>query len=116
MEILDAVNESVSLIKSHFELCMNDFVYLSYSSDGKKRKVNRNEHFVGQVTMINEDNVEVNLLEESGNYFSWPDRVKKRHLKQSEIHLKFPCPSVDRRLHLLFSDEDLEEMKNCCCK
>ena len=105
--IIDAVNESVLLIKSHFELCVNDFVYLTYSSSSNKRKVNRNQHFVGQITTISEDDVEINLLEECENYFMWPDRVKKRCIKRNEIHVKLSCPSLDRRLHLLFPHYDL---------
>ena len=81
-----------------------------------KRKTNRSEHFVGQITNINNDIIEVSLLDvsSSGSYYYWPMQVKKWCIERTDINLKLSSPSVDRRLHLLFPEDDLEEIKNCC--
>ena len=112
--MIDMLNESIILVKSYFDLSVDDYVYVTFTPSNAKRKTSRSEHFVGQITNINNDIIEVSLLDvsSSGSYYYWPMQVKKWCIERTDIHLKLSSPSVDRRLHLLFPD--LEEIKNCC--
>ena len=74
----------------------------------------RSEHFAGQIVIIEDEDVEINFLQECKNYFTWPDPESKSWIKTDEIHVKLSNPSFDRRLHLTFTSEELEEMKRCC--
>ena len=105
--------KSMELLKSDFDLNINDYVYVCFSA-GNKRKHSRLEHFAGIVTNVMDDNVTLNLLDAKDNYFSWPNRVKTWCIEITEVHLKLSTPSIDRRLHVIFDNDDLEDMINCC--
>lgn len=108
----EAVVETLDLIKSHFEISVNDFVCLAL--ENKKRKVGRLEHLIGQVVAMDDDSVEINFLSKIGTYYSWPEKVSQFWISREEVHLKLEEPQLDRRLHLIFSDCDLASIDECC--
>ena len=91
-------------------------MFVSFSPSISKRNATRSDHFVVQVANINNDEIEVSLLglNSSGIYYFWATQLKKWCIEWGDLHLKFSSPSVNRRLHLLFPKDDLEEMTNCC--
>jgi len=95
----EAVAETLGMIKSHFEISINDSVCLAL--ENKKRKASRLEHLIGQVVAA--DMLEINFLSKTGSYYIWPERVSQFWISRDEVHLKLDEPDVDRRLHLVFS-------------
>ena len=102
-EMIDMLNQSIILVKSYFDLSVDDYVYVTFTPSNAKRKTSRSEHFVGQITNINNGIIEVSLLDvsSSGSYYYWPMQVKTWCIERTDIHLKLSSPSVDRRLHLI---------------
>ena len=65
-QLHEVVAETLGLIKSHFEISVNDFICLALET--KKRRVGRLEHLVGQVVAMDDDLLEINFLSKNGSY------------------------------------------------
>lgn len=108
----ETVADTMTKIKSHFEINVNNFVCLAL--ENKKRKGNRLEHLVGQVVAIDDDSLEINFLSKTCSYYIWPERVSQFWISRDEVHLKLNEPDIDRRLHLVFSTHDVSAIEKCC--
>jgi hypothetical protein len=106
------VPDAMERIREQFTIATNDFVCISFTNE--KKKSFRGEHFVGQVTTVDDDMVQISYLNEHVKYFSWPVDSSESWVSLDEIHLKLAEPCIDRRLHLIFSNSDTESIKECC--
>ena len=46
----------------------------------------------------------------------WPEEqdVQNRWIPKSQVNLKLAFPGTDRRGHLVFGEQNMDEMKHCC--
>ena len=91
-----------------FQLEVNDFVYVSQANERKKKLFSQPEHYIGQILVIDKNDIELNFFQTVVNI----DFVQTWVLKD-EVHLKLMSPTIDRRLCLLSEEDDIDEMKEC---
>ncbi len=108
------IQEAMEVIKSHFEIKINDFICLGLIDENQK--VSRPGHFVGQVIAIGDEMIEVSFLVNKGRYYVWPELVDQSWISRDKIHLKLGQPDLDRRFNLVFSESDNNDMMKDCCK
>ena len=76
----------------------------------------RASHYAGQVTEVNGTEVGISFLSplNSKNTFMWPSPLQNSKVDINCIHLELDVPIMDRRDHLVFTNEDMCAMSMCC--
>ena len=106
--------ESMNVVETYFKLEVNDFVYVSLANGRKKKSFSRPEHYIGQILQIDKNDIELNFLQKENKYIFWPDPPSQSWILRDEAHLKLASSTIDRRLHLLLEEYDIDEMKVYC--
>ena len=104
----------MNVVENYFKLEVNDLVYVSLANERKDKSFSRPEHYLGHILRIDTNDIELNFLQKENKYIFWPDPPRQSWILRDEVHLKLASPTIDRRLHLLFEEDDIHEMKECC--
>ena len=114
-------NNEEQIIESELEAVINqvqlnigNFIYVELKNKSKLKCKNRSNHFVGQIVSLEDEDVEVSFIKQNENYFWWPEPLSTSWVDISDIHLRLNTPDMDRRQHLIFTDDDIENMNKCC--
>ena len=99
----------MNVVENYFKLEVNDFTYVSLANE-RKKSFSRPEHYTGQILWIDKNDIELNFLQKENKSIFWPDLPRQSWILRDEIHLKLALPTIDRRLQLLFKEDD----KECC--
>ena len=79
-------------------------------NERNKKSFSRPVHYTRQILRIDKNDIELNFSQKENKYIFWPDPPRQSWILKDEVHLQLASPTIDRRLHLLFEEDDIDEM------